>query len=281
MLASSGQQYQTMSFSTAGTQTWPQGITTTVEVIDGNGIQELDQRKQLQTIIDNITSIKHGNIYAETYSQQLAQGLKFNEEMAQQLKKAKLKTSFTTPNDLARQFREVAKVMSTHQERKVEREFFFVQMGGFDMHKNVIWDLPRAYREVNDALKNFVTELKAQDLFNNVILLTHSDFGRTLTPNSGSGTDHAWAGNYFIVGGGLKGGKIFNDFTSSYLPGSEEDAGGPRGILIPKYPWENIMVPVAEWMGLEESQLSKAFPNIGNFNRSQSILSQSDLFHSR
>jgi cullin-associated NEDD8-dissociated protein 1 len=279
-LASSGQRYQTMSFSTAGMQTWSQGITTVVEVISGDGLIELNQRQQLQTIIDNITSIKHGNIYAETYSKQLAQGLKFNEGRAKQFKKAKLKTSFPTPNDLSRQFREVAKVMSTHKERGVEREFFFVSMGGFDMHKNVIWDLPRSYRQLNDALNHFVTELKAQDLFNNMVLLTHSDFGRTLTPNSGSGTDHAWAGNYFILGGGLKGGRIYNDFTSSYLPGSEEDAGGPRGILIPRYPWENIMLPVAEWMGLEEPQFSKVFPNIDNFNRTKLILSQSDLFHS-
>lgn len=43
-------------------------------------------------------------------------------------------------------------------------------------------------------------------------MVTHSDFARTLTPNSNSGSDHAWAGNYMVVGGGVKGGEIFNEF---------------------------------------------------------------------
>jgi hypothetical protein len=47
---------------------------------------------------------------------------------------------------------------------------------------------------VNYALEEFVAELKAQGTFDNVVIVTHSDFARTLTPNSNAGTDHGWSG---------------------------------------------------------------------------------------
>ena len=148
-------------------------------------------------------------------------------------------------------------------------------MGGFDNHRSVGVELGRRFDTVNNAFKKFVTEMKAQGMFESVVMVTHSDFGRTLTPNSGSGTDHAWAGNYVIAGGGIKGGKIFNSFPKSLLPGAEQDAG--RGRLIPKFPFENFMLPIAQWMGLEQAQLSNVFPNIGNFNSSV-LIDQADLF---
>jgi len=49
-----------------------------------------------------------------------------------------------------------------------------------------------------------------------------------------------------VLGGGISGGTIFNDLPESLLEGSDQDAG--RGKLIPKYPWESVMIPIAEWM---------------------------------
>ncbi len=42
--------------------------------------------------------------------------------------------------------------------------------------------------------------MKAVGLWKNVTLIQTSDFARTLTPNSGIGTDHAWGGNYMMMG---------------------------------------------------------------------------------
>ena len=54
---------------------------------------------------------------------------------------------------------------------------------------------------IDSALNGFVKELKAQEIFDSVTLLSESDFGRTLTANSNQGTDHAYAGNHFVLGG--------------------------------------------------------------------------------
>merc|ERR1711904_200837 len=119
------------------------------------------------------------------------------------------------------------------------------------------------------ALRSFVGELKAQKVFDKTVLASESEFGRSLTSN-GAGTDHAWAGNHFVIGGSVNGGHVFNDFPSSLLEGSEQDLG--RGRLIPKYPWESMMVPIAGWMGVQESQHATVFPNLAKFDRASHIL---------
>lgn len=66
---------------------------------------------------------------------------------------------------------------------------------------------------------------------------------------------------------------MLNKFPSSLAAGNALDLG--RGRLIPQYPWESMMAPIGEWMGLDTAQLDVAFPNLVNFNPSHIIL---DLF---
>jgi len=149
-----------------------------------------------------------------------------------------------------------------------------VQIGGFDTHQNLADTVYEKFHEIDTSLREFVSELESQAIFDSVVLATQSDFGRTLSSN-GEGTDHAWAGNHFVLGGSINGGRVFNDFPKSLLPDNDQDIG--RGRMIPKYPWENMMVPIANWMGLKQTQHASTFPNLGNFNSSY-IIEQSSLF---
>jgi len=108
--------------------------------------------------------------------------------------------------------------------------------------------MEQLFDNLNFALESFVAELKAQGVFDATTLVTSSDFGRTLTSN-GKGTDHGWAGNYVVLGGAIKGGQVYNRFPSSLVEGNNQDAG--RGRMIPEYPWENVLMPIAEWMGVD------------------------------
>lgn len=71
---------------------------------------------------------------------------------------------------------------------------------GFDTHSMVEERLNSLFAGINVAFDAFSRELKAMDLWNNVTLIQTSDFARTLNPNSGDGTDHAWGGNYMMMG---------------------------------------------------------------------------------
>jgi uncharacterized protein (DUF1501 family) len=72
-----------------------------------------------------------------------------------------------------------------------------------------------------------------------------------------------------ILGGDVRGGKIFNQYPTSLVEGNDQDAG--RGRLIPKYPWESMMVPIADWMGLDASLQGSVFPNLKNFDASHIV----------
>jgi uncharacterized protein (DUF1501 family) len=61
---------------------------------------------------------------------------------------------------------------------------------------------------------SFWAEIKAQGIENQVTVLIGSEFGRTINPSSNSGSDHAWAGNYFMFGGEIRGGRILGEYPS-------------------------------------------------------------------
>jgi len=85
-----------------------------------------------------------------------------------------------------------------------------------------------------------------------------------------------------VLGGSVSGGRILNRFPESLLSGNAQDVG--RGRMIPQYPWESMMTPIAQWMGGQSSSrrsaswLSPVFPNLANFNTSEDIISASTLF---
>ena len=96
---------------------------------------------------------------------------------------------------------------------------------------------------------------------------TSSEFGRTLTFN-GEGTDHAWGGNVMVMGGPVQGGNIFGEYPLLELGGElelSENANFSNGIMIPTTSVDEYFAELALWYGVQPSELSTIFPNIGNF----------------
>lgn len=272
--ALSQQGYRTQSFSVAGASTWAQGFDTNPEIIDKRH-GALRPAETVQTSIANITSHTYSNIYCEEYQRQVAAGVESSLKLADLLDDVNLKTDYAAETDLAKQLNQVARLIATREHRKAERDLFFVAIGGFDTHSDLFETVDTKFEQIDGALEQFVSELKAQGVFQDAIVATGSDFGRTLTSN-GKGTDHGWAGNHLVLGGTVNGGRVYNDFPASLL-NSEQDAG--RGRLIPKYPFESVMVPVAEWLGVGQPNKAAVFPNLANFN-STHIIPLQTLFNS-
>lgn len=57
---------------------------------------------------------------------------------------------------------------------------------------------------MNSAVAAFVSDLKQNNRFDDVLLFTFSEFGRRVQQNASSGTDHGTANNMFLISGGLK-----------------------------------------------------------------------------
>eukprot|EP01048_Picozoa_sp_COSAG05_P004332 COSAG05_NODE_228_length_13388_cov_2.850403_7_plen_103_part_00 len=93
----------------------------------------------------------------------------------------------------------MAKVIASRDILETERDVFVVQQGQFDTHTDLHEGFNGQMAEINSALEQFVAEMKATGIWEQVTIISQSDFGRTLT-SKGVGTDHAWAGHHFYHG---------------------------------------------------------------------------------
>ena len=158
-------------------------------------------------------------------------------------------------------FRAVAEILAARTTLGMDRQIFFVERGGWDHHNEVIASQENLFTEINDAIESFWNKLGVLGLQNDVVLFTASDFGRTLTSN-GAGSDHAWGGNAFMLGGGVAGGKIYGQYPA-LATGNPLDVG--RGRLLPTTPVDSYCTELASWFGVQPSELSTVFPNAENF----------------
>lgn len=92
----------------------------------------------------------------------------------------------------------------------VGMEIAFADVGGWDTHVNQ----GAGTGQLANRLTDFAQSLNAlvQDLgdqMNDVVVLTMSEFGRMVKENGNRGTDHGHAGALFVLGGDIRGGKVY------------------------------------------------------------------------
>ncbi|HWY53132.1 MAG TPA: DUF1501 domain-containing protein [Terriglobales bacterium] len=86
----------------------------------------------------------------------------------------------------------------------------FADIGGWDHHVNegsTQGQIANVLREFSQSLAAFWTDLG--NLCEDTVVVTMSEFGRTARENGNRGTDHGHANVMFVMGGPLKGGKVY------------------------------------------------------------------------
>ena len=86
----------------------------------------------------------------------------------------------------------------------INTKVYYVSLGSFDTHVNQESQQKRLFTELNDAITSFVKDLKNNNRFQDVTIMTFSEFGRRVAQNASGGTDHGTANNMFFISGGLK-----------------------------------------------------------------------------
>ncbi|MEP7106582.1 MAG: DUF1501 domain-containing protein [Ferruginibacter sp.] len=86
----------------------------------------------------------------------------------------------------------------------INTKIYYVSLGSFDTHVNQENQQKKLFTELNDAVQAFTTDLKKNNRFEDVLMMTFSEFGRRVTQNASGGTDHGTANNMFFISGGLK-----------------------------------------------------------------------------
>lgn len=169
---------------------------------------------------------------------------------------------------LGNQLKMVARLIRGRSTLGTKRQVFFVSMGGFDLHDNLIANQPGLMKQLSDAMAAFHRQMVAQGLADKVTAFTASDFGRTLASN-GDGSDHGWGGHHFIVGGAVKGKQIYGTpqvvsiNNDSKLAGYEGHVG--QGRLIPTTSVDQYGATLASWFGVPAGNLESILPNLKNF----------------
>ena len=88
-------------------------------------------------------------------------------------------------------------------------EIAFADVGGWDTHVNQgasTGQLAARLTDFSSSVSALVTDLG--DRMQDVVILSMSEFGRMVRQNGNGGTDHGHAGAMFVIGGGVKGGKV-------------------------------------------------------------------------
>jgi len=113
------------------------------------------------------------------------------------------------PGPFGNSLKQIAQLIKSN----VGLEVAFTDVGGWDTHAGE----GGAQGQLANNLKTFANAIAAftKDLgshMGDVVLVTMSEFGRTVRENGNRGTDHGHGNFMFVVGGGVKGGKVYGQW---------------------------------------------------------------------
>jgi uncharacterized protein (DUF1501 family) len=95
----------------------------------------------------------------------------------------------------------------------------FADIGGWDHHVNeggTQGQIANVLREFSQSLSAFWIDLG--DLAEDTVVVTMSEFGRTARENGNRGTDHGHANVMFVMGGPVKGGRVYGPWPGLEQP---------------------------------------------------------------
>ncbi|MCC6819799.1 MAG: DUF1501 domain-containing protein [Verrucomicrobiota bacterium] len=127
-----------------------------------------------------------------------------------------------------------------------------VDLGGWDSHFSQSLIMDPLITQLAQGLSAFYQDLGPAMNQTTVVVMT--EFGRRVEENSAFGTDHGRGSVMFVMGGGIKGGRVLGKW-----PGlSREVLEGPGDLPVTTN-YRNVLAPILQRHGAGE-QLSQVFP---------------------
>jgi len=111
-----------------------------------------------------------------------------------------------TDSPFAKNMKQIAQLLKAN----LGVEAAFTDIGGWDTHQNqgsTDGQLANRLRDFSDSIAAFWRDMGPEA--ENITLVTMSEFGRTAHQNGTGGTDHGHANAMFVLGGQVKGGKVY------------------------------------------------------------------------
>ena len=177
-------------------------------------------------------------------------------------------TGAVQSNSYLQQIYTVARMMAAAPALGIKRQVFFVNMNGHDTHDNQNTDQPNNLAKLAQAMVYLdlaLSNMGGVDMRGSVTTFTASDFSRTLATN-GDGTDHAWGGHHFVLGGAVRGGDMYGQYpTIGIDTATFKNPDMVGSVVIPTTSVDQYIGTIAAWFGLAATDIAAIFPNLKNF----------------
>jgi uncharacterized protein (DUF1501 family) len=128
-----------------------------------------------------------------------------------------------------------------------------IDLGGWDSHFVQATLIEPLMHRLAAGLAAFRRDLGPA--MRDVSVVAMSEFGRRVQENSSFGTDHGRGGVMFVMGGGVKGGRVLGPWRG--LQASQLEGPGDVPVL---NNYRDVLAPVLRRHGLDEASLAKVFP---------------------
>ncbi len=143
----------------------------------------------------------------------------------------------------------IATTVNGDASERLQIPVFKVQIGGFDNHADQKVKHEDLLGQVSSAMASIRGAMIEHGLWERVMIMTYSEFGRRPEENGSKGTDHGSANSHLIMGGGVIGG-----FYGAQPGLSNSSTAGQRdlvsGNLVANVPYQRLYRTAADWLGL-------------------------------
>ncbi len=124
-----------------------------------------------------------------------------------------------------------------------------IALGGFDNHANQVNKHADLMAQTADALRALRAALIEKGRWNDVVVMSYSEFGRRIEENNSAGTDHGTAAPHFLLGGRVAGG-VYGAYPSL----TDRDS---RGDLKFTTDFRRLYATVAGFLGLSQTTIDR------------------------
>jgi uncharacterized protein (DUF1501 family) len=167
-------------------------------------------------------------------------------------------------SNFAKQMLAIAKVIEARSSLGASRQVFLATLGSFDTHTDEVNRQQSLLADLDAGLTAFHGAMADIGAGSSVTSFTLSDFSRTLLPNTGGGTDHAWGSHHLVIGDAVHGGQFYGTMPTLALGGPDDE--GSEGRWIPTTAVDQYAATLAAWFGADASTLANVLPNLASFS---------------
>jgi len=219
--------------------------------------------------LEALLAQSHPDPLTRTYAGKMSNAIDWYNTMQSALAGAPpITTPFPDNNPVGDALKEIASVISVRSALSAKRQIFFVSYGSFDTHDDQLDDQPSLLSTISQALGAFYAATEELGVASSVATFTMSEFARTLNTD-GDGTDHAWGGIQFVMGGSVIGQRLYGTPAASGGIFPDQTLDGPdclsRGQMIPATSCDQYAATLARWLGVSDCDLATIFPYLANF----------------